>query len=61
MKADQEFATSREGRLQRAVAVMRRRLREERELLLAPRLELVPLRHAVRGHGRLEATRRQLR
>ena len=43
------------------IAVMRQRLHDQRELLLAPRLELVPVRHATRSHARLEAMRRQLR
>jgi hypothetical protein len=40
---------------------MRRRLREQRELLMAPRLELAPARHPTRFNWRLEAVRRQLR
>jgi hypothetical protein len=60
MTTEREFATSREGRLRRAIAVMRRRLSEERELLLAPRLEPAPIRLSARNR-RLEAVRRQLR
>ncbi|HET7141777.1 MAG TPA: hypothetical protein VFJ03_04780 [Candidatus Limnocylindria bacterium] len=61
MTVQPAFARSREGRLRRAIAVMRRRLSEQRELLLTPRLELASVRHAARSHWRLEAMRRQLR
>jgi hypothetical protein len=61
MTTEREFARSREGRLRHVISVMRQRLHDQRELLLAPRLELVPVRHATRSHARLEAMRRQLR
>jgi hypothetical protein len=48
-------------RLRRAIAAVRRRITEERELLLSPRTELAAARQLLRSHRHLQVLRSQLR
>jgi len=51
---------ARARRLRSAIAAVRRRISDERELLFSPLMELAAARQLARSHRHLEVLRRQL-